>query len=82
MDGGRGVLPPLLLALAILLTPPAKAQDSLRIAAIVNDGGYSAPIRVPRGRDIMAACGQLKSASEIRRSRRRPEPSTDLRADP
>ncbi len=33
-------------------------------ARIVNDGGYSAPIRVPRGRDILAACGQLKSASE------------------
>jgi 23S rRNA (adenine2503-C2)-methyltransferase len=34
-----------------------------RFSAILNDGGYSAPIRVPRGRDIMAACGQLKSAS-------------------
>jgi len=30
----------------------------------VNAGGLSAPIRVPRGRDILAACGQLKSASE------------------
>jgi 23S rRNA (adenine2503-C2)-methyltransferase len=29
--------------------------------------GISAPIRMPRGRDIMAACGQLKSASEKRR---------------
>lgn len=37
---------------------------------ILNDGGYSAPIRVPRGRDIMAACGQLKSASERQRVRR------------
>ena len=26
--------------------------------------GISAPVRTPRGRDIMAACGQLKSASE------------------
>ena len=34
-----------------------------RFADILNDGGYSAPIRVPRGRDILAACGQLKSAS-------------------
>ncbi len=34
-----------------------------RFAAIVNDAGYSSPVRVPRGRDIMAACGQLKSAS-------------------
>ena len=32
-------------------------------AAIVNAGGLSAPIRVPRGRDILAACGQLKSDS-------------------
>jgi len=35
-----------------------------RFSKILNDGGYSAPIRVPRGRDILAACGQLKSASE------------------
>ncbi|MBC8270067.1 MAG: 23S rRNA (adenine(2503)-C(2))-methyltransferase RlmN [Rhodospirillaceae bacterium] len=35
-----------------------------RFSKIINDGGYSAPIRVPRGRDILAACGQLKSASE------------------
>lgn len=32
-------------------------------AGIVNDAGYAAPIRAPRGRDIMAACGQLRSAS-------------------
>ena len=32
-------------------------------ANIINDGGFSAPIRVPRGRDILAACGQLKSES-------------------
>ena len=38
-----------------------------RFAEIVNAAGYSAPVRVPRGRDIMAACGQLKSASEKRR---------------
>ena len=31
---------------------------------ILNDAGFSAPIRHPRGRDIMAACGQLKSDSE------------------
>ncbi|MBN9490445.1 MAG: 23S rRNA (adenine(2503)-C(2))-methyltransferase RlmN [Alphaproteobacteria bacterium] len=38
-----------------------------RFAEIVNDGGLSAPIRTPRGRDILAACGQLKSASARRR---------------
>jgi 23S rRNA (adenine2503-C2)-methyltransferase len=35
-----------------------------KFAEIVNDAGYSSPVRTPRGRDIMAACGQLKSASE------------------
>src|SRR5690349_6485044 len=34
---------------------------------IVNAAGYSAPVRTPRGEDIMAACGQLKSASVKRR---------------
>ena len=34
-----------------------------RFAEIVNDGGLSAPVRTPRGRDIYAACGQLKSES-------------------
>jgi 23S rRNA (adenine2503-C2)-methyltransferase len=33
-------------------------------ADIVNHAGYASPIRTPRGRDILAACGQLKSASE------------------
>lgn len=36
-------------------------------AQIVNDAGYSSPVRTPRGRDIMAACGQLKSDSIKRR---------------
>jgi len=35
-----------------------------KFSRILNDLGYSAPIRQPRGRDIMAACGQLKSDSE------------------
>jgi len=30
---------------------------------VVNRAGYASPVRSPRGRDIMAACGQLKSAS-------------------
>jgi 23S rRNA (adenine2503-C2)-methyltransferase len=34
-----------------------------RFAEIVNRAGYAAPVRMPRGRDILAACGQLKSAS-------------------
>src|SRR6476469_1780057 len=35
-----------------------------RFSEIVFEAGISAPIRRPRGRDIMAACGQLKSAAE------------------
>jgi 23S rRNA (adenine2503-C2)-methyltransferase len=33
-------------------------------ADIVNKAGYASPVRTPRGEDIMAACGQLKSATE------------------
>jgi 23S rRNA (adenine2503-C2)-methyltransferase len=40
---------------------PARVQ---RFSDIVYEAGISAPIRRPRGRDIMAACGQLKSSSE------------------
>lgn len=43
-----------------------------RFAEIVLEAGYSSPVRVPRGRDILAACGQLKSASERLRRRNRP----------
>lgn len=47
-----------------------------RFSEILNDGGYSAPVRTPRGRDIQAACGQLKSASERARGvkARAPQP--------
>ena len=39
-----------------------------RFARIVNDAGISAPIRTPRGRDISAACGQLKTESRRERA--------------
>ena len=43
-------------------------------AAIVRRAGYASPVRRPRGRDILAACGQLKSDSEkVRASVRRRE---------
>jgi 23S rRNA (adenine2503-C2)-methyltransferase len=35
-----------------------------RFSNIVFEGGISAPVRTPRGRDIDAACGQLKTAAE------------------
>jgi 23S rRNA (adenine2503-C2)-methyltransferase len=40
---------------------------------IVFAAGYSAPVRTPRGRDILAACGQLKSSS-VRPPKREPQP--------
>ena len=42
-----------------------------RFAEIVNSAGYASPIRTPRGRDILAACGQLKSESERMKIRER-----------
>ena len=45
---------------------PYQCSDEERMQAfadIVNRAGYASPVRRPRGRDIMAACGQLKSAS-------------------
>ncbi len=46
---------------------PFECSDWARIetfADIVNRAGYASPVRTPRGRDIFAACGQLKSQSE------------------
>ena len=42
-----------------------------KFAEIVNRAGYASPVRTPRGRDIMAACGQLKSESVKERASRR-----------
>ena len=42
-----------------------------RFAEILNKAGYASPVRTPRGRDIMAACGQLKSESQKLRARER-----------
>ncbi|MEM7733594.1 MAG: 23S rRNA (adenine(2503)-C(2))-methyltransferase RlmN [Pseudomonadota bacterium] len=42
-----------------------------RFADIIYKAGYASPIRTPRGEDIMAACGQLKSATERERKPRR-----------
>ncbi len=39
-----------------------------RFARIVMDAGFSSPVRTPRGRDILAACGQLRTESERRRA--------------
>ncbi len=52
---------------------PYKRSSNNRIRAfadIIHRGGYSSPVRKPRGEDIMAACGQLKSATERARKSR------------
>jgi 23S rRNA (adenine2503-C2)-methyltransferase len=48
-------------------SPPERIRA---FAAIVARAGYASPVRTPRGRDILAACGQLKTASQ--RQRRAP----------
>ncbi len=52
---------------------PYKRSSGNRIHAfadIIYKAGYASPIRTPRGEDIMAACGQLKSATERARKSR------------
>lgn len=52
---------------------PYKRSSNNRIRAfadIIYKAGYASPIRKPRGEDIMAACGQLKSATERARKSR------------
>jgi 23S rRNA (adenine2503-C2)-methyltransferase len=60
---------------------PYKRSSNNRIRAfadIIYKAGYASPIRTPRGEDIMAACGQLKSATErARKSRRQIEAETN-----
>ena len=54
---------------------PYKRSSNNRIRAfadIIYKAGYASPIRTPRGEDIMAACGQLKSATERARRERTP----------
>ena len=42
-----------------------------KFSQVVFDAGYASPVRTPRGRDIFAACGQLKSATEKLTARER-----------
>ena len=53
---------------------PYKRSSNNRIrkfADIIYKAGYASPIRTPRGEDILAACGQLKSATERARKSRK-----------
>ena len=47
---------------------PSTPSAIARFARIVNDSGFSAPVRTPRGRDILAACGQLRTDSQRERA--------------
>ena len=51
-------------------------------AAVLNRAGYASPIRTPRGRDILAACGQLKSESEKLRASARRKTKAEGQAEP
>ena len=61
---------------------PYERSSNNRIKAFANivyDAGYASPVRKPRGEDIMAACGQLKSATErARKSRKQIESEAGL----
>ncbi len=42
---------------------PSTRETLAKFAAIVSEAGFASPIRMPRGRDILAACGQLRTES-------------------
>ncbi|CAK7192895.1 Dual-specificity RNA methyltransferase RlmN [Commensalibacter sp. Nvir] len=43
---------------------PSPIEQVQKFAEVVLKAGYSSPIRTPRGKDILAACGQLKTESQ------------------
>lgn len=56
---------------------PFECSEPARIrsfAAIVEAAGYPSPVRTPRGRDILAACGQLRTAASPKRRSAIPSP--------
>lgn len=57
-------------------SPYERSDDKqIRIFAdIIQRAGYASPVRTPRGEDILAACGQLKSDSERIRKNKKPAP--------
>jgi len=53
-----------------------------KFADLVNEAGYASPVRTPRGRDILAACGQLKSESLKLRASERPRTGSPADGEP
>ena len=49
---------------------PSTRESLDAFAAIVMEAGFASPVRTPRGRDILAACGQLRTESERTADRR------------
>jgi 23S rRNA (adenine2503-C2)-methyltransferase len=54
---------------------PSTPKALNRFAQIVMDAGFASPIRTPRGRDILAACGQLRTESRRARAGSHAEPA-------
>ena len=54
----------------------SQAAVKAQIAPLM--AGYASPVRTPRGRDILAACGQLKSESEKQRASARRKAAQDV----
>ncbi len=50
---------------------PSRREQLMRFAQVVMNAGFASPIRMPRGQDILAACGQLRT--ESRREAARPD---------
>lgn len=58
-------------------------EEIERFADVVNKAGYASPVRTPRGRDILAACGQLKSESvKLKAAEREREPAAPATSGP
>jgi len=55
---------------------PSTREQLAKFAQIVMDAGFASPIRMPRGRDILAACGQLRTESRKERASERTEAAT------
>ena len=43
---------------------PSEPKNIKAFASVLENAGFAAPVRVPRGQDILAACGQLKSKKD------------------
>ena len=54
-------------ARVVVVTAGGRDERIRSFSNIIFEAGISAPVRTPRGRDIDAACGQLKTAAERKR---------------